>query len=346
MLGILGIELLRRHQEATNAPPRKASAFRAMLHDSERATASLARRDKTAAVSSAPKRHFFDFGTKPPSLEGTQIDGALTLDAAGHFVPTREALDLFNYFLTATGEEPLPALYDRIVHEIETRLPAAAANEAIAFFENYLEYLERVRGLHEAGQIPWQSYETSRATLQNLRSEIFGADLASTLFQEQDLTAQIGIEQYLAANDPNLSATARQAKLAQLEAKLPTEIREARAKSRAALDAHYEVSALRESGASEAEIHTLRSERFGTEAADRLAKLDAERATWNARLEKYRAERDTIVNDPARSEANRAAALDALRASHFAKEEIPRVRALDTQATPVPPNQQTSPASP
>ena len=84
--------------------------------------------------------------------------------------------------------------------------------------------------------------------------------------------------------------------------------------------------ALRDEGASDSEIFAVREERYGSEAAERLAALDARRADWKRRLAAYRAERDGLLADGA---ASQEAALDALRERHFEANEITRVRALE-----------------
>jgi lipase chaperone LimK len=53
---------------------------------------------ETAAAPPAPR---------PESLAGTEPDGALVVDAAGVFVATPDAIDFFDYYLSAFGEEPL-----------------------------------------------------------------------------------------------------------------------------------------------------------------------------------------------------------------------------------------------
>ena len=63
----------------------------------------------------------------PASLRGTEIDGALPVDARGALIVTPDVLDLFDYFLAASGEEPVAALRARIDREIEARVRAEMA---------------------------------------------------------------------------------------------------------------------------------------------------------------------------------------------------------------------------
>lgn len=93
--------------------------------------------------------------------------------------------------------------------------------------------------------------------------------------------------------------------------------------------------ALRESGASEAEVDALREERFGREAADRMAALDADRADWAARVTEYRSEREALLATMD-DFAEREAALNDLRERHFSEDERKRVEILDRGSAPAP----------
>lgn len=260
----------------------------------------------------------------PRSLRGTDVDGALAVDADGHFVPTPDAIALFDYFLAASGEEPPEMIRARIEAEIDRRLAPEAAAEARALLDRYLGFREALRALAEGGAVPAE-LERRLQWIRELRREHFGAETAAALFAEEETVAMLDLERRRVALDPALEAEEREAALEAIDAALPEHVRAVRERTRAPSRVHAEVAALREAGASDAEVHAVRAEAFGDEAAERLAALDAERAAWAARLDAYRAERAALL------EAGEAdpAALDALRARHFDEREQLRVRELD-----------------
>lgn len=43
----------------------------------------------------------------PTSFRGTSVDGSFSVDASGNLLITRDIRNLFDYFLSAVGEEPL-----------------------------------------------------------------------------------------------------------------------------------------------------------------------------------------------------------------------------------------------
>jgi lipase chaperone LimK len=87
---------------------------------------------------------------------------------------------------------------------------------------------------------------------------------------------------------------------------------------------------MRAAGASDTDVFALREREFGSEAAERLALLDARRTAWRTRLDAYRTEREALLESAVASDpVSRDEALAALRAQHFDAHERLRVRAAD-----------------
>jgi lipase chaperone LimK len=266
---------------------------------------------------------------RPSSLAGTQEDGALVVSADGRFVPTADAIDLFDYYLSASGEEPEERIRQRILAAIDARLEGQAAESARRLFDDYLVYRARVAELL-GGSLPGEDLERRLQYLRELRRDVFGAETARALFGEQEAQWFADLERQRVLQDPAFAseeAPERERRLAELDAELPPRVREARERARAASLLRDEEARLRESGAGDAEIARLREERFGSEAAARLAALDEARADWLLRLGAYRAERDRVRAESAPEE--RDALVDELRARHFEGAELERVRALE-----------------
>lgn len=266
----------------------------------------------------------------PRSLRDTEVGGGLAIGEDDHFVPAPDAIALFDYFLSASGEEPDAVLRQRIVDHIHAALPAVAATEAEALLDTYLRFREAARELAQAGDVP-ADLEQRLQWIRELRRAHFGAT-AEALFGEDEETTRIDLERRRVAADPELGAAEKRARLEALGERLPESVRAARARAHAPSATQQEVEALREAGASDAQVFSLREERFGREAAERLAALDVEQQRWRDRLSSYRSERDALI---AEIEANgsdlaaRSEAIDALRRRTFSESEQLRVRALD-----------------
>ena len=267
----------------------------------------------------------------PASLRDSEVDGALIVDADGRFVPTPSALALFDYYLSATGEEPGAQLRARIVAEIDRRLAGPAASEAIAFLDRYLAYrADAARTVADERVAASADLERRLQWIRELRRKHFGAELAAALFGDVERATELALEQRRIAADASLSDAEKRARLDALEAQLPEAERHARAASSAPRRLEQQEAALRARGGSDSELRALREEVVGAEAAERLEERDRRRAEWDARIAAYRAERDAILADAVLDPGAREAAIEDALARRFDARERIRVRTLDS----------------
>jgi len=259
----------------------------------------------------------------PASLRGTEVDGALRTDAGGHLVPDPDALSLFDYFLSASGEEPLRELRERIVRHIEGALEEPARGEAVRLLDQYLGFRDELRALAQHGNPP-ADLERRLQWIRELRRKHFGAETANALFGRVERVQQIDLDRRRIALDPTLGEERRERQLEALNERLPASVREARESAHRPARTRQRVAALRLEGASDAEIFAAREQAFGREAALRLSELDRERARWQARLSAFNEERAALA-----AEGGSEAELDALVDRHFEGRERLRVRSLE-----------------
>lgn len=258
-----------------------------------------------------------------------RVEGDLRADATGRFVPGPEALQLFDSFLTARGEESDASVRIRVAAEAERRLPETARAAALALYDQYLAYLVRVAAIARKVSDP-TDMQRRHELVRELRREAFGAALAYALFQEREQIEAVAVERRRVMSDPTLSDRQRIQRLAEIQAGLPEEVRRAEAEAYSSLRLAREEDELRAGGGSEAEIQALREKFVGVEAADRLGQLDRERASWAQRMEEYREERDRVMAGTTNApDEAKAAFMRRVRSRHFTPEELPRVEALD-----------------
>jgi lipase chaperone LimK len=72
----------------------------------------------------------------PPSLEGTDVDGRLAARDDGTLLVDDATWLLFDYFLTAEGEEPASTIRARVAAEANA-LPEPARTQAVELFDSY-----------------------------------------------------------------------------------------------------------------------------------------------------------------------------------------------------------------
>ena len=260
----------------------------------------------------------------PASLEGTEPDGAIEADAAGHLVTNLELRRLFDHFLAASGEEPIATMRARIIAVLRARLPAPAAAEAIDLLDRYLGYRDAARLL----VVP-ASASAGLDQVHELRAAWFSPAVVQAFFAEEELAIRAALARRDVLADLALSPAERERRLAELEARIPTAVRDARAAALAPLNELNRETAMRAAGASDPQIAAARTEAFGAEAADRLAELDRAHAAWDARLAAFRAARAALSVDPRLDAAERQRRVDELLARSFTPPERIRVEALD-----------------
>jgi lipase chaperone LimK len=273
----------------------------------------------------------------PASLRNTDVDGGLLVDSDGQFTPTNDALEMFDYFFTGLGEESQEDVIARIVAEIHKTLEPAAAAQALAFLQNYLDYRQQAGGLSQQAA-DGDSLLTQFERLRALRRQIFGQEIADQLFGDDEALTQIRLEQQDIAEDSSLSDDERRQRIQELNQQLldslPPEAVAARERAQAPAQLLKDEELLRQQGSSAEEVNAMRVERFGEEAAGRLADLDRKREAWQGRIDDYVSQRQAIEDDLSISQAERLSAIAKLRNSNFSGSERLRVDALERIANP------------
>lgn len=265
------------------------------------------------------------------SLRGSQIDGGFTVQD-GLFYPDRNALDLFDYFMTLNGEQPFEAIQARVMKEIDARLDGQNAKAARDFWQTYLGYLdeihtvERVASAHEATYV-WDMAQQQN-DLWQLRRAHFGDAIADRLFADDEAVDSLKLARLEARNQKMIDPLWR-AEIQALEADQPEAAKVAF--DRATLPSRIRAftEGLRAQGLSEAEIEVQRAEAFGVEVNERLSKLEARRAAWQARIDSLVSEVDMQSNKRRLTPVERRDLTDEMVSKRFETEaEQVRARAI------------------
>lgn len=261
----------------------------------------------------------------PRSLGGTDTDGALREDERGALVIDPEVIRLFDYYLSALGEESEEVIRGRVIAAANRLQSPSARAEAIALFDTYTAYRAAGRKLTSSSDDLGDRLSAIRA----LRREHFG-DKADRLFGADERAQAVAVEQRKVALDASLSPEERERRLAALEEGLPEAARKARADAIAPLRHSEEEARRRDEGASDEEIRSFREATLGADAAQRMEELDHQRAAWSARVDSFRAARDAIrASDPDHAEAR----IEALLEASFSPLERIRVGAIDRMSS-------------
>ncbi|WP_100637989.1 lipase secretion chaperone [Marinobacter salexigens] len=266
----------------------------------------------------------------PDSLAGTSEPGGWVItDRFGDLVPTGELRQLFEYYLSALGEEALPQLVARIRQALSV-LEEPARQQALDTLGRYLDYklalseLEAAYG--EAGISSPGEIERRMMEIQALRRTWMDAPTADAFFADEEAIDRFQLTRRSIGRDNSLTEQQREDAFLEAESALPEPLRQARQETRKF--ARYEQA--REQMAKDPDaLRAWRQKEFGDEAAQRLEELDAEQQGWNKRWQLYTEERNALKASGL-AEPEREEGLRQLREKYFSETERIRVRALDS----------------
>ncbi len=266
------------------------------------------------------------------TVEGIAIDGAIRVDMNGNLVFDRDLRRFMDFFIGLTrSPEDEAAMRDRMRQAMKAKdVPEAIRQDVIDALNRYLAYREAAANLESrVGDARPERMKAVLKELKQLRRSHLGEAMAEGFFGREQRRLENQLARQRVQNNPDLSAAEKRQRLRALEDNLPAHVQRVRERSRTYTNLHRETQRMRENGATEAEIHALRTRELGAEAANRLAELDDQRAQWQRRFRQYQRRKQAIQNNDNLTAADRREAVEQLRAEHFdSQAERRRARAL------------------
>ena len=274
-----------------------------------------------------------------PSMRDTLPDGQLqTLpaasapDALGQLA-YGELKRLFDYYLSAVGEQSIETITLQIRNEIERKLPPAQAQKANRLLGLYIEFKRELVRLESQPQLVGNGLQAIRGrflAMQDVRARYFSAEETQGMFGFEDAYDMDAIARLEVSQNPALSAEQKKQQLAALDAVLPELLRKEREATNMVVRLEQQAQSLRAKGGSEDDVYRMRAKELDPEAAARLAEVDREEAAWKGRIARYLEERNKLLQSQANaSESEREASLVQLQQSTFSEAERPRLKAYE-----------------
>jgi lipase chaperone LimK len=264
-----------------------------------------------------------DIPDLPTSLQGTESDGGVTLDANGRLVPDLALRRLFDHYLSSIGERSIDEIRALLAARLDQITTPEGKRQAQAVFERYLRYLEAVDS--SAARLEALALRERLAMLRDLRRQHLGSEMAGAFFGAEEAYQQYTLDSRELADDAALTADERSARQRELTAALPEAVRQPLLEQQRVETDLADALAIDTLASDADERHRLRVQRYGEEAAARLELLDRERAAWDARVAAYQAERARLAPLDA---ARRQTALDEYLSRNFSEAEQRRIRSL------------------
>ncbi|MEJ2793390.1 lipase secretion chaperone [Iodobacter sp. LRB] len=264
-----------------------------------------------------------------PSLSGTEADGEIA-HGKGDLQLNQALLMRFDYYLSATGERPLAEIMAQIGRDLDHKLKPKAAKEARRILAQYLQFKRALGELAKNPALEGQALDTIRLRLtaiQDTRSRYFSRQEIAALFGEDDQQDNLLLERLAISQNTRLSTAQKAQKLAALDAQLSPATQQARAELIQHLTLAARIDTARQAGASTEQLHQIRSQSLGEDAANRLAALDKEESQWQSKIETYLAARNNALNTLPLAGQNTA--IQKLRDQYFSVQEQKRLGAFE-----------------
>ncbi len=273
------------------------------------------------------------------SMQDTVPDGNLrTLPGAGMALapgplPYAELKRLFDYYLSAVGEQTIDAITLAIAGDLDRRLSPDQLPAAKRLLALYLQFKLALVELEKKPELAGTDVKAVRQRLlamQDLRSQFFSFEETQGMFGFEDDYDQDAVARLEVSQNPALSAKQKIEQLAALDASQSSALREEREAPRVVLKIEQMAQTLRAQGASEDDIYRMRSKELNPEAAARLAEVDRDESAWKSRIAGYLNERSKLLQAQADAlPAQRDAALAQLQQSRFNPDERRRLAAYE-----------------
>lgn len=309
--------------------------FHASQDNNAAASAEPFRAVKEAVVATQVDLGPHGLGNLPRSMQGTTVDGRLLADASGHLIISHDVRRVFDYFLSAVGEESPERLLVRMRLYFGSELPPLAAAEAEQILFDYLAWqqaagqLAEQPGVSEPTTLDAQRLAERLTLQQALQTEHLGPEVAEAFFGDENRYNYYTVQKLALMAQENLSPEIRTQRLQQLENSLPPEMQQAGRRLQSYQSLREQTQAMRSGGASEAELYQIRAASLGDEAAARLQDLDHQRAEWQIRMDNWLRQREALMSRSGLDASALEQQLDHQRQQYFDASEVRRVRALE-----------------
>ncbi|WP_227429964.1 lipase secretion chaperone [Psychrobacter sp. I-STPA6b] len=272
----------------------------------------------------------------PRSLQGTDVDGDIIINQNQQLVVTEGLRRLFDYFLSALGEEDESTIQARVEAYINSRTPEPAASQAITIFHQYVAYLKALSSLEKRyGHLQMQATQEGSLDrsliaqrtqdIARIRKQHFSNETIQAFFQQEDQLNDYTVAMVDIANDTSLNDEQKEAAKQEYVSRLPDgAIKQRIQQSNDFTALIRRTDEMKAKGATAEELFAMRSQVVGVEAAQRLAALDAEEADFDKRFTQYQQGKKALIAQYG-SQQQAQSQIDMLEAQLFDSNERKRL---------------------
>lgn len=243
----------------------------------------------------------------PRSLQGTDVDGEIIINENQQLVVTEGLRRLFDYFLSALGEEEEATIYARVESYIRHHTPEPAASQAVAIFDQYVAYLKALPEIQkrygnlqlqatQSGQLDLNAVSQQRQDVARLRQQHFAQETIIAFFASENEYDDYSMEMVRINQNEQLSEAQKQAARQDYISRMPDNAIKANIEQQANLgELMVRTQQMKAEGASPAALYDMRSKLVGEAAAARLAQVDQQDADFDQRFQQLQSRKQQIL---------------------------------------------------
>ena len=247
----------------------------------------------------------------PRSLQGTEVDGEIIIDENKQLVVAEGLRRLFDYFLSALGEEEEAVIYARVESYIRSHTPEPAASQAMKIFDQYIAYLKAIPAIEKRygnlqlqatknGELDLNVVAQQRQDVAKLRQQHFDKTTITAFFGAEDEYDDYSIAMVKINQDKQMSDAQKEAAKQDYISRMPDNATKANIAQQANLEELISrTEQLQAKGATAEELYNMRRELVGAPAAARLAQVDQQDAHFDQRFKQYQAQKQQLLSQNA-----------------------------------------------
>ncbi|WP_352310448.1 lipase secretion chaperone [Psychrobacter sp. W2-37-MNA-CIBAN-0211] len=247
----------------------------------------------------------------PRSLQGTDVDGEIIIDENKQLVVTQGLRRLFDYFLSALGEEEEAVIFARVESYIRHHTPEPAASQAVAIFGKYVAYLKALPEIEKrygnlqlqatkSGELDLNAVAQQQQDVAKLRQQYFAKDTISAFFGTEDDYDDYSVEMVRINQNKQTSEAQKEAARQDYISRLPDSVTKANIVQQANLGELMDrTEQMKARGATPEALYNMRRELVGAPAAKRLAQVDQEDASFDQRFTQYQTQKQRLLSQSA-----------------------------------------------
>ena len=289
------------------------SASIASADTSESTLSTVLNSEQTEQTASAQNQSAFVTGLErlPRSLQGTEVDGEIIIDENKQLVVTEGLRRLFDYFLSALGEEDEAVIYARVESYIRSHTPEPAASQAMKIFDQYIAYLKAIPAIESRygnlqlqatknGELDLNVVAQQRQDVAKLRQQHFDKTTITAFFGAEDEYDDYSIAMVKINQDKQMSDAQKEAAKQDYISRMPDNATKANIAQQANLNELItRTEQMQAKGATAEELYNMRRELVGAPAAARLAQVDQQDAHFAQRFKQYQAQKQQLLSQNA-----------------------------------------------